>query len=181
MDTSEKVILQTKKWITDVVIGLNLCPFAAKEVKKDAIHYTVDHTTDSKTCLQTLKQQLQYLDQHPDVSTTLIIMPEGFQDFDDYLDLLEDADTVLQQCGYEGVYQIASFHPDYRFEGEEVDDPSNFTNRSPYPMLHLLREDSIDEALARYPNHEDIPERNIRITREKGLSYMKMLRDACLE
>lgn len=180
LDTSEKVILQTKKWITDVVIGLNLCPFAAKEVKKNSVHYEVNFTSDAKNCLQTLIQQFQKLDQEPSISTTLIILPEGFQDFEEYLDLLEDAETVLQQYSYEGKYQIASFHPDYRFDEEEEDDAANFTNRSPYPMLHILREDDIDEALARYPNHEDIPDRNIKFTRDKGLAYMKMLRDACL-
>ncbi|MDH5711889.1 MAG: DUF1415 domain-containing protein, partial [Gammaproteobacteria bacterium] len=111
--------------------------------------------------------------------TTLLVFAEGFKDFGDYLDLVELAQDLLADQGYEGIYQIASFHPDYCFADAELDDAANYTNRSPYPMLHLIREASMEKALAHYPEPEKIPERNVEYARELGLEEMQRQLEAC--
>lgn len=173
-------ITQTKKWITDVVIGCNFCPFAAREVKLDRVRYEVTDTKDMAVALELMINECRALDESTAIETTLLIFTQGFTSFDDYLDLISLAEQTLRHYQYEGVYQVASFHPLYCFEGEEKDDAANYTNRSPYPMLHLLREESIEKALEKYPDPDSIPERNIEFARSKGEAYMKALRDACL-
>jgi uncharacterized protein len=179
MKTTEEVILQTKKWISDVVIGCNFCPFAAVPYKKGSIHYAVEYSTDLNSCLQAFILECQRLDQDESVETILLIFPDAFADFDAYLHMVEMAEELLEDQDYEGVYQVASFHPQYRFADAPDNDPANYTNRSVYPMLHLLREDSLEKAIDTYPDSEAIPERNIKFAREKGLAYMKLLRDSC--
>ena len=173
----EQIIDRTKKWIIDVVIGCNFCPFAANVVKQQTIFYKVDENTDVKTCLASFVQEMERLDNDPTIETILLIFPNAFQQFDDYLDLLSLAEKLLKRKGYEGIYQLASFHPLYLFANSDENDPANYTNRSIYPMLQLLREESIDKALANYKDPESIPARNINFAKEKGLAYMKMLRD----
>ncbi|MBS1613080.1 MAG: DUF1415 domain-containing protein [Bacteroidetes bacterium] len=180
MADRQTLIDNTKKWIQDVVIGCNFCPFAAKEVKQGTVRYHVEEDDDLNACLQVFLNECELLDTNPEIETTIIILPIGFDEFEDYLDLVECAEEILEENGYEGTYQVATFHPNYCFEGEEADDASNFTNRSPYPMLHILREESVERALERYPDAEGIPQRNIDFARTKGSAYMKMLRDACL-
>ncbi len=179
--TDSAVIAQTTQWINSVVIGCNFCPFAAKAVLRKSIRYVVLQETTLESALEALVDELNFLDRTEDIETTLLIFPKHFPDFEDYLDLVELAENLSIEQGYEGVYQIASFHPDYCFEGAEADDPANYTNRSPYPMLHLLREDSISKALDHYIDPEGIPERNIAFAQEKGLRYMQLLRAACFE
>ena len=179
MISTEQVIFQTKKWITDVVVGCHFCPFAAKELKQNSIHYVVEPGTDIKLCLQVFIKECQQLDDDALIETTMIIFPNSFQQFDDYLDLVSLAESLLEKEGYEGIYQVASFHPQYLFAGAPLNDAANYSNRSLYPMLHILREDSIEKALKKYPNPEQIPDRNINFAREKGVVYMKMLRDSC--
>jgi uncharacterized protein len=180
MNATEQIIEQTKKWISDVVIGCNFCPFAVRVVKQQAVHYRVENSKALDTCLSAFMQEVQRLDNETAIETTFIIFPDSFSSFSDYLDLVSLAEKLLKKNNYEGVYQVASFHPHYLFAGSSEDDAANYTNKSPYPMLHLLREESIDKALANYTSPENIPERNINFAREKGLVYMKMLRDACL-
>lgn len=176
--THEQVIERTKKWIIDVVIGCNFCPFAANVVKQRSIFYKVEESVDMDKCLDSFVLEMERLDKDTAIETTLVILPNGFQKFDDYLDLLSLAEKRLKKEGYEGVYQVASFHPLYLFTGSDENDPANYTNRSIYPMLHLLREESIDKALENFNSPESIPLRNINFAREKGLAYMKMLKDA---
>lgn len=176
--TPEQIIERTKRWIVDVVIGCNLCPFAANVVKQKSIFYQVETGTDINTCLDSFVNELQRLDRDESIETSFLIFQNGFEKFDDYLHMVSLAEKLLKRKGYEGIYQVASFHPLYLFAGSDENDPANYTNRSIYPMLHLLREDSIDKALEHYKDPESIPERNINFTREKGLVYMKMLRDA---
>lgn len=180
MPNNEQIIAQTKKWVTDVVVACNFCPFAAKEVKQNKIRYQIEHSTDIKTCVESFEKECINLDEHDDIETTLLIFPNGFENFSDYLKLVTLAEKVLKKMGYEGVYQVASFHPLYCFAGAPDNDAANYTNRSIYPMLHLIREESIEAALARYTDPQRIPERNIHFAREKGTVYMKMLRDSCL-
>jgi hypothetical protein len=180
MKTTEEIIEQTKKWIKDVVIGCNFCPFAAKEVKQNSIYYQVEKSIDKVECLQSFLKECIRLNEDDKIVTTLLIFPNAFQQFDEYLDLIADAETLLDENDYDGIYQVASFHPQYIFGNAPVNDAANYTNRSIYPMLHLLREEQIDQALERYPNPEKIPDNNINFAREKGVQYMKMLRDTCL-
>ena len=180
MPDNEQIITQTQKWITDVVIGLNFCPFAAKEVKQNKVRYRVKNNADIKTAIEDLLQECKALDDDEYIETTLLIFPDSFTDFDDYLDLVALAEKALKKKGYEGVYQVASFHPQYRFADSDENDAANYTNRSIYPMLHILREESIDAALLRYEKPENIPARNISFAREKGAAYMQMMRDSCL-
>lgn len=169
------IIGKTKKWITDVVVGCNFCPFAAKELKRDTIHYEVLRNADTKTALEAVMKLLFQLDDNDHIETSLLILPNSFLLFDEYLQLLKLTEKLLVKENYEGVYQVASFHPHYLFAGTNDDDPSNYTNRSPYPMLHFLREASVSKAIDSYPNIDDVPKRNIAFTREKGLHYMKKL------
>ena len=166
----EEVEKAVKSWIEKVIIGLNFCPFAKKEMERNTLHYAISSTTQINDALSHLLEELALLDQQQDIQTTLLIFPLGFADFDNYLDLLELANSLMAQGGYAGIYQLASFHPDYCFEGEEPDDPANYTNRSPYPILHILRESSIEAVLKRYPKPESIPENNITKARELGSS-----------
>lgn len=179
LETDENIIAQTSKWIKDVVVGCNFCPFAAKELKRGSIHYQVLRSADIKTCLQALALEFQRLDNNESIETTLLILPDDFGDFYKYLELTELAEKFLADLGKEGVYQIASFHPQYLFAGSTAVDPANYTNRSLYPMLHILREASLTAALEQFPHPEKIPENNIVFARKKGLEFMKVLRDSC--
>jgi len=180
MTSPEQVIVQTRKWITDVVVACNFCPFVAREIKQNTIHYQVEPAVDAASCLQAFLQECERLDNQKDIATTLLILPNSFPVFTDYLELVALAENILSTHGYEGIYQVASFHPLYLFAGAPANDAANYTNRSIYPMLHLLREENLEQALLHYPHPEKIPDRNIDFTRLKGLAHMKMLRDACL-
>ncbi len=174
------IIAQTKKWIIDVVVGCNFCPFAAREIKRGSIHYLVLQDATAKTVLETTIKIYKQLDDDKNIETSLLILPNNFETFTAYLDLVEKAEKLLEKEGYEGVYQIASFHPQYLFAGSTENDPSNYTNRSPYAMLHFLREESVSKAVDTHPNIDDVPEQNIAFTQEKGLSYMQALFAACM-
>lgn len=181
MTTDQCVIEQTRCWIETVVVAHNFCPFAARELKRDSVRYRVLRDIALEPCLLALAEECLTLDREPHTETTLLILAGGFQDFHVYLELLEIAGDLLLDQGYEGVYQLASFHPDYCFDGADPQDPANYTNRSPYPMLHILRETSIERALLDYPQAEQIPERNIETARRQGLARMQALLAACRE
>ena len=178
--TDEIIIEQTKTWINKVVIGCNFCPFAAKEVKRNSILYHVHRSDDPATLLKLLSEEFYRLDTTSEIETTLIILPGLFQDFYEYLDFVTLCENFLKEQKKEGIYQIASFHPDYMFEGSSNDDPANYTNRSIYPMLQILRESSITQALENFPAPENIPQRNIDFARQKGLDFMQKLRESSL-
>ncbi len=176
----ELIITHTRKWITDVVVGCNFCPFAAREVKRDSIFYEVLPDADMESTLQAVANNFSYLDEHPEIETSLLILPGSFESFEDYLQLVELAETLLEKEDYEGIYQVASFHPFYLFAGSDDGDPSNYTNRSPYPMLHFLREESVSKAIDSHPDIDEVPNQNIAYTQEKGLAHMQQLLAACL-
>jgi hypothetical protein len=163
-----------------VVIGCNFCPFAAKAMLRKSIRYVVLPEVTLESSLEAFVEELRYLDRTDDIETTLVIFPNHFADFEQYLDLVELAEALAADQGYEGIYQVASFHPDYCFAGSDNDDPANYTNRSIYPMLHILREDSITNVLENFPDPEGIPQRNIDFAQQKGLAYMQVLRAACI-
>lgn len=171
----EIIISKTKKWITNVVIGCNFCPFAAREVSRDSIHYEVLYDANQKMALDQLTALLHQLDNNKNIETTLLILPDSFTNFDNYLSLVNGSEKILKEKNYNGVYQIASFHPEYLFSRTSNNDPANYTNRSPYPMLHILREATVSKAIAGYLDIEKVPKRNIAFANEKGLAYMKQL------
>ena len=169
------VKMQTKQWIIDIIVGLNFCPFAKKELINSTIHYHVSQHKKLKLALAEFIEQCHYLQQNSDIETSLVIYENSFQQFEDYLDLVAYAEDLLVDSGFEGVFQIASFHPDYYFEGEDINDAANFTNRSPYPTLHLIREKSMARVLNIYKNPEEIPENNITLARTKGADFFKKI------
>lgn len=160
----------TRRWLERAVIGLNLCPFAKGVHLKQQIRWVLSPARDAEALLADLVQELQRLAAAaPEaIDTTLLVHPQVLQDFDDYNDFLDIVDAVLEELGLDGVLQVASFHPDYRFEGTTTDDVENCSNRSPHPMLHLLREDSIARAVASVPDAATIYERNIATLRRLG-------------
>lgn len=177
MVTNVQVIEQTKNWIEQVVIGCNFCPFAAKVVKQGTVFYKVETESSLEACLLSFVTELERLNTDATIETTLLIFSNACKTFDAYLHLLSLAEQLLKKQGYEGVYQVASFHPNYLFAGSNESDAANYTNRSVYPMLHLLREEAVEKALQHYKDPETIPERNIQFAREKGLAYMKKLQE----
>ena len=179
MNEEPTIIKQTRCWVKSVIVEHNFCPFARRELERDSIRYSINHDTDLEPALQAVIDECVYLNENDATETTLLVFAEGFKDFGDYLDLVELAQDLLADQGYEGIYQIASFHPDYCFADAELDDAANYTNRSPYPMLHLIREASMEKALAHYPEPEKIPERNVEYARELGLEEMQRQLEAC--
>jgi hypothetical protein len=175
--TDDPDILKTKQWLAEIIIGLNFCPFAKKEFVNNTIHYQLCGAKKIASALEELAKQFEILTQQPDIETTLLIFNDGFKNFESYLDLLDYAQDLLMELGYEGVFQLASFHPDYYFEGEEFDAASNFTNRSPLPTLHLIREASMAKVLSVYKNPELIPENNIELAQKKGANYFQKVLD----
>ena len=162
-DAERITIEDTQKWLMEAVIGLNLCPFAKAVVVKDRVRYRVCLSSVSQDVLQMLADELQFLVSADAsvVETTLLIAPYAFPDFLDFNEFLGECNTLLESQGLEGELQVADFHPDYQFAGEAPDAMGHFTNRAPYPTLHLLRESSLDEAVAVYPDAALIFERNI--------------------
>lgn len=160
----------TREWVENMVVGLNLCPFAAPVVRAGTIRYRVSEARDEEALLREFLQDLSDLVATPEqeLSTTLLITPHLLADFDDFLDLVADAEALLEQAGVEDLFQIASFHPGYLFEGVAAADISHWTNRAPYPTLHLIRQDEMSRALAFYKDPEQIPLRNIERLRQLG-------------
>jgi hypothetical protein len=167
---AELAIAETRAWMRRAVIGLNLCPFARAVDAKDQIRYVFSDATDPETLLATLVVELQRLaDTDPAlVDTTMLIHPRVLGDFEDFNDFLELADAAVEDLDLDGVLQVASFHPRFQFADTEPDDVTNATNRSPYPTLHLLREDSVDRAVAAFPEAEAIFERNMATLEKLG-------------
>lgn len=171
----EAAITRTRQWVESVVIGLNFCPFARRELQRGSVRFSTNTAHDTAEVLSQLMTECQNLDTDASIETTLLILTGGFSDFTDYLDLIELAEALLVKQAYEGVYQIASFHPDYCFADSDAADAANYTNRSPYPMLHLLREDSLEIAISKHPNPDAIPETNIAKARALGIAYFRAL------
>lgn len=167
-NAASPALVATRAWVETFVVARNVCPFAGREVARGSIRYVEVSAGGWERALHRLVAECEHLDETPAVETTLLVLSEGLEAFDDYLDFLSLAEALLEAQGYEGTYQLASFHPDYCFEGVEPADPANFTNRSPWPMLHLLREAGLERALEHYPDPEAIPERNAAAMRALG-------------
>ncbi|MFZ6775512.1 DUF1415 domain-containing protein [Undibacterium sp. Ji83W] len=167
---TEDVISATATWLDKAVIGLNLCPFAKAVQVKQQVRYVVSEAKTPEALLEDLERELELLaEANPEkIETTLLIHPLALNDFLDFNDFLDVADGMLEEMELDGILQVASFHPDYQFAGTEQDDIENYTNRSPYPTLHLLREESIDKAVEAFPEAEQIYEKNMETMRELG-------------
>lgn len=168
------IVEDVRRWLVSFIIELNLCPFAKRELVKDRIRFSVSFTESPEQLLASLLEELQFLESNSEVETTLLIHPAVLQDFDDYNQFLDLADALLEQEGYSGIFQIASFHPEYRF-AEMEDDAESFSNRSPYPLLHLLRESSVEREVASYPDISTIPQQNVRLLRKLGVAKLESL------
>lgn len=156
--TKQAIITAVKRWLEQLIIGLNLCPFAQQEFVNNTIHFAVSNATTDEQLLLDLQKQLTVLNNNDAIETTLLIHPNVLTDFYDYNDFLDVADGLLIDMALDGIYQIASFHPDYQFAETQSDDAENYTNRSPYPLLHILREQSVERAIASYTKPELIAE-----------------------
>ena len=161
--TNDNIEDQVRHWLENVVIGLNLCPFASKHYQAQQVRFAITHCRNEACLLTELESELALLvsKSAEEIETTLLIIPDMLQSFDDYNQCLDLVDAVLEQNGWEGTFQIATFHPDYQFGGTLPEDDENLTNRAPFPILHLLREESLERVLKNYPNPELIPEHNI--------------------
>lgn len=175
--TTEDPIAATRRWLERAVIGLNLCPFAKAVHAKRQVRYVLSDATSPVALLEQLEEELRLLQSSDpeQVDTTLLVHPRVLGDFYDYNDFLGSAEALVADLGLEGELQVASFHPDYRFAGTADDDIGNYTNRSPHPTLHLLREASIDRAVAAYPDPDVIVERNIATLEALGLEGWRKL------
>ncbi len=175
----QTVIDATRRWISSVVIGLNLCPFARKPFQMEKVRYSVSAATEAAALYDELAAELNFLTATPrqQVETTLLIHPYTLGDFLDFNDFLGVAENLVKRLGLRGVIQLASFHPQYQFAGTDPDAVENYTNRSPYPMLHLLREISITEVADQLDEAEllAIPQRNIEQLRHLGIKQMRKL------
>jgi hypothetical protein len=176
-----RVLAETRAWVDRAVIGLNLCPFAKAPQVKGQLRYVVSHVLDAEALLADLITELQRLAQiDPEVTeTTLLVHPGVLADFLDFNDFLDLADAALDDLGLDGVIQIASFHPHYQFAGTAPDDVDNATNRSPYPTLHLIREASLDRAVAAIPDASSIFDANIATLRQLGAEGWRALQAQC--
>ena len=175
--SGEDPIAQTRRWLERAVIGLNLCPFAKAVYVKQQVRFVLSEATTTEALLEELTAELSLLSQTDPqaVDTTLLVHPHVLTDFLDYNDFLDRADAAVAALGLEGEIQVASFHPQYQFAGTYPDEMGNYTNRAPFPTLHLLREASIDRAVAAFPDPDVIVERNIATLEELGVEGWKRL------
>ncbi|MGE8612299.1 MAG: DUF1415 domain-containing protein [Achromobacter veterisilvae] len=176
-DAYANVVAETRDWLTKAVIGLNLCPFAKAVQVKDQIRFAVSDATDAEGVLTDLQDELALLaETDPEqIDTTLLILPDTLDDFLEFNDFEDLADRLLKRMRLVGELQVATFHPQFQFADTEPDDITNYTNRSPYPILHLLREDSIDRAVESFPDAAEIYEKNIDTMRRLGIEGWKKL------
>ena len=170
-------IAETRKWLEQIVIGLNLCPFAKAVYVKDQVRFVLSDATTPEALVEELAEELILLRDTPaeQIDTTLIVHPEVLTDFLDYNDFLDNADAAVEALDLEGVLQVASFHPAYQFAGTAFDDIGNYTNRSPHPTLHLLREDSVSRAVDAFPDADQIVDRNVATLDKLGTEGWRKL------
>ncbi len=177
---TEAIERATRQWINTVVIDLNLCPFAQKAMAAKQVRFFVTGAATEEALLEVLQHELALLEQNPAIETSLLIHPQVLRNFSEYNQFLDYADALLAAMDLEGVFQIASFHPEYQFSDTAPADVENFTNRSPYPMLHVLREASVEAVVRKHPAPERIPEQNIKKLNQLGHKHVLALFEQCL-
>lgn len=171
----QQAIASVRHWVESFVIGNNLCPFAGREFLRDRVRFSYTGASSESQLLNALADELKLLDQNLTIETTLLIHPEVLQDFTDYNQFLDQTERLLEHLGMTGVYQIASFHPDYQFSGSKPSDAENYTNRSPYPLIHLLRERSVERAIVSYPDINAVPTDNIALMNQLGAETLSKM------
>lgn len=181
MIQDDAAIRAVRCWVERLVVGENLCPFAKRELVQNRVRFVHSTARDEGDLLLALDAELNLLQAQPEVETTLLIHPQVLQDFIEFNDFLDQADALLRHKKLEGEFQIASFHPNYQFAGTATDDAENYTNRSPHPVLHLLREASLESAIERYPDTGEIPERNIARMEAMGITTLQSILADCLD
>jgi hypothetical protein len=172
MPSNAEYINQFKRWVSDFIVDLNVCPFARREVVQESIRYTLIRFDDDDDFYAAFSEELRTLDENAGIETTLILLPQLQNDFAAFLNQAGFAQQILHLNGYDGVYQVANFHPNYVFADSVPDDAANFTNRSPCPALHLLREASLTRVIRAHKNAEQIPEDNIYRLRDIGFAEL---------
>jgi hypothetical protein len=169
-----------RTWVEDFVVAEQLCPFARQPLASGRVRFAVSAAESEEALLAALTEELQRLLESAEIETTLLIHPCVLNDFPNYNQFLDDADELLGRLDLEGVFQVASFHPDYQFAGTNADDAENYSNRSPYPLLHLLREENIEAAVKAHPDIDAVPERNIQhLGRIGAAELQRRLQDCC--
>jgi len=169
-----RIVADVRCWLESFIIELNLCPFAKRELVKNRIRFTVSSAVSAEQLLTALLEEMRLLEADPETETTLLIHPDVLQEFEGYNQFLDLADALIDQEGYGGVFQVASFHPQYRFAQTE-DEAENYSNRSPYPLLHILRESSVAVQVESYPDIAAIPQKNIELLRKLGVEKLRSL------
>lgn len=174
-----RALQATKDWVKQLVVAYQLCPFARVPWQNETIDYRCVAESSLQALHTAVLQACRDMETQAEttISTILLILLEGYADFLHYWELVGQAEVWLEDAGYAGMFQIASFHPHYRFAGVEADAAQNYTNRSPFPMLHLIREDQIAAAVAQHPDIESVPQRNIALMEAKGAQYWKELNE----
>ena len=174
------IVRNVEHWLGQFVITLNLCPFARRVSLDGGIRYTVSGASTEAELTQALEDELNLLLANPSIETTLLIHPHVLGNFYDYNEYLSATERLLKQPGFEGIFQIASFHPDYQFAGTKPGDAENYSNRTPYPLLHLLREDAVTKAVDGYPDIDSIPDNNLRRLNNLGREVLHEMWLNCL-
>jgi len=175
------IIKSVAHWVDSVVVDLNLCPFAKRELINNRVRFAVTDAESEEQLLVALQAELELLDIDASVETSLLIHPNLLEDFGDYNQFLNLIDGLLIEMQFDGVFQVASFHPKYQFAGTDPDDAENFTNRSPYPLVHILREDSLERAIAVHPDIDQVPVRNIELMNRLGTKKLESLLAHCFK
>lgn len=174
-----KVEQVVRRWVDTLVVGLNLCPFAKKELLDNRVRFAVTDASTEEKLLADLNHELTLLQSDPSIETTLLIHPNCLENFDEFNQFLDHVDALITYLDLEGVVQVATFHPDYRFAGTGEEDVENYTNRCPFPVLHLLREQSLERAIESHPDPENIPDRNIARLNQLGYEKIQHLLASC--
>jgi len=162
LSANQIIISCVNRWIEAAVIGLELCPFAKSVYRQNRLRCVISESRQTDVLMLDLYQQCKYLIETPEIETTLLIIPFQLQEFSAFNQILDQVDALLEAYGWRGIFQIASFHPKYQFDNTGIDDRENWSNRSPYPILHILRESSVEQALSSHANPDQIPETNIQ-------------------
>jgi len=177
----DNVIANVRYWVGSFVVELNLCPFAERELANDRVRFTVSDADTAEQLLGSLQGELALLSRENSIETTLLVHPDALTDFRDYNQFLSRVDDLLEHLELDGVFQVASFHPDYQFEGTAPEDAENYTNRSPYPMLHIIRQESVFQASSSYPGVNQVPVRNIKLMNQLGKDKLRVLLQLCID
>ena len=180
MNSATQSIKDVQGWVENIVLGLNLCPFAHRPIREKRVRFVAVNPSSREHLWKVLKKELSLLDKSARISNTLLIIENRELDFYEYLDLIDCAGRLMKTWSYEGVYQLASFHPRYCFVGEAVESRSHFTNRAPWPIIHILREEEISQALSLYVDPESIPLRNMKTLENLSAQEWKQLFDCLL-